>query len=493
MPLASERCVTDLSALPAGPPAGPITLVLAGLEVSVSPGEEEALFSRSFDDVETLLALHRFAWMTATDDIDLAWVQALWQAWRKAYGAPSDHWAWHPYTASERATNILAFAIESGLPEPLNDTLGVLVAHAQAIVARLEYFGDHHTSNHLANNGRGLYFLGLNLGMEKAREIGRRILLEEAKRIILPSGILREGSSHYHFLVFRLYQKAADLAAAYARPEAVELNAICEKMKSAAGALLLPGGMPLVGDISPDISPDRLLGDLALGPASKTLAADGWLRFDSGPWSGLWHASPEGFSFMPGHGHQDMGSFEVHYKNEALFVDPGRGAYGETGDAALYRSATVHNGLSVDGGDPYLPNRPYYDDTFRRHVTGPRPALTASASGVCLRHHVGKTNEHLRQWDFAGDHLSIKDDLRGVGRHKIFRRLVSPLAVEIKDGVAVLQGQTKTYRVTCPGAALSLQLVTCWRAYGQGMQGSMIEFSNDQALPFAGIIIVEAL
>lgn len=495
LPLASEAWSTKLSALSAQPPKRPITLVLAGFEVTLSPGEEDALFMRSFDDVETLLALHRFAWMTAADDIDPAWVQALWRAWRKAYGAPSDHLAWHPYTAGERATNILSFASIHALPGDLDDTLGVLAAHAPAIAARLEYFGDHHTSNHLTNNGRGLYFLGVILGMEKAAAMGLRILLEEARRIILPSGLLREGSSHYHFLVLRLYQRVADLAAAYGRAEAAELSAIFEKLKRPARAILLPAGLPLIGDISPDITPEKLVSGLALTPAPgpETMAADGWLRFDSGPWSGLWHASPEGFSHMPGHGHQDTGGFELHYGNEAVFVDAGRGAYGETGEAALYRSAQVHNGLSIDGRDPYPPNRPYYNEKFRRHVAGPRPALTTTPDGVCLRHHGFQGGEQCREWKFAGDHLTLKDHLGGTGNHHIVRRLVSPLGAKSSDGSVLLQGREKTYRVSCEDAEPVLQPVTFWQAYGQGAAGSMIVFAKPEDLPFAGAISVEAL
>lgn len=495
LPLAGETCATDLGVFSGGPPKRPIRLALAGAEVTVAPGDEDGLFSRSFDDVETLLSLHRFAWMTAADDIDPAWVQALWRAWRKACGAPSGHWAWHPYTAGERASNILALARSHGLPGPLEDTLSVLAAHAPAIAAGLEYFGDHHTSNHLANNGRGLYFLGLILGMEKAAEMGRRILLEEATRIILPSGMLREGSSHYHFLVLRLYQKAADLAVAYGRPEAGELRAISARLEAAAGALLLPGGLPLIGDISPDISPDKLLGDFAPAavPAPGLMAADGWLRFDSGPWSGLWHASPEGFSHMPGHGHQDVGGFELHYENEAVFIDPGRGAYGETGDAAFYRSAEAHNGLSIDGRDPYPPNRPYYDEKFRRRVAGPGPELSTTPTGVSLRHHADKACDHSREWRFEGDRLTIRDVVSGAGRRRIVRRLVSPLVAEISAGGAVLQGPAKTYRIGCEGAELSLRPVTCWQAYGRGRPGSMIVFSTHKALPYEGALSVEAL
>ena len=488
LPLTDEQPVADFNALSNAPPSSPITLSLAGAEIEVAPGGEEALFKRPFDDVETLLSLHRFAWMTAVDNIDPAWVQALWSAWRKAFGAPSDDWAWHPYTAGERASNILTFAHTHGLPGPLGDTLNVLAAHAPVIAARLEYFGDHHTSNHLANNGRGLYFLGCALGMEKSAAMGLRILLEEAQRIITASGMLREGSSHYHLLVLRLYENVA----ACAGPGAGELQAIANTMRKAAAALVLPGGLPLIGDISPDITPDRLLGDLAL-QAPETMIADGWLRFNNGPWSGLWHAASGGFSQMPGHGHQDMGSFELHYEKEPVIVDAGRGAYGETGEAALYRSAGVHNGLSIDGCDPYPPNRPYYDETFRRYIAGPEPELRTTPSGVSLRYRLNKIGDHFRQWHFAGDQLTINDDLAGSGGHNIARRLVSPLAAEINGDSVVLKGRSGSYRVTCDGTMAVLQPVTCWRAYGCGAAGNLIVFSARETLPFKGTLRVEAL
>ena len=79
------------------------------------------------------------------------------------------------------------------------------------------------------------------------------------------------------------------------------------------------------------------------------LAADGWIRKDHGLWSGLWHVSPKGWSGIPGHGHEDFGSFELHFGNEPVLIDPGRGSYGDKSEAALYRSGAVHNLLLVDG------------------------------------------------------------------------------------------------------------------------------------------------
>ncbi len=260
LPLAPETPHTDLRE---GDPASPLAsteLRLPGLRLTLAPGDERNLFQRPFDDIETLLGLHRFAWIKASEgEIDPAWVSVLWGAWCESHKTPDETWAWHPYTAAERAINILAFARRHGLPGPRDETIRILAGHAPAIASRLEYFGDHHTSNHLANDGRGLYLLGLNLGLPKSIEIGARILIEEAARIFRPSGILREGSSHYHLLLAHNYADCAAAAKKADRPETDALEAIAKKARSVIPHLKLPGGFPLVGDISPYCSPLGLL------------------------------------------------------------------------------------------------------------------------------------------------------------------------------------------------------------------------------------------
>ncbi len=352
------------------PPTAPIHLELPGRTVTVDPGGEDALFRQTFSDTETLLALHRFAWLPLGKNIDPAWVQALWTAWRGQFGKPSDGWPWHPYTAAERVINILDYAAKAGLPSPVDETINVLAAHGPAIAERLEYFGDHHTSNHLSNNGRGLYRLGLELGLERAADMGRLILVNEAERIFSDSGILREGSSHYHLLLCRNYVDAWRAARNHQDAGEAQLRNMAFRALAVITGLRLGGGMPLVGDISPDCPPDFLAGwldeairqdfpDLSQSrPSQEALRDDGWLRADFGPWSGLWHCAPGGWSFMPGHGHQDCGGFELHYGDQPVFIDPGRGAYGDSGDAALYRSGQVHNTLLVDGNYPYPANKP---------------------------------------------------------------------------------------------------------------------------------------
>ncbi|MBT5013008.1 MAG: hypothetical protein HOL37_09390 [Rhodospirillaceae bacterium] len=475
LPLAPERPTRTLGALQAKQLTGPVMLNLAGLDVTVVADDLAALFVRNFDDLETQLSLHRFAWVR--DDSDPDQVDALWRAWAEGFSTPLAHWSWHPYTAGERAVNILNYASQHGLPGDRDRTIAILAAHAPAIAARLEYFGDHHTSNHLANNGRALYVLGRRLGMAKAESMGLKILQEEADRLFSPSGMLREGSSHYHLLVLRLYEDLVHEAFA----ETVT------RARRVASALMLPGGLPLVGDISPDISPDDLLAVLDL-QGDGVLDGDGWLRADVGAWSGLWHASPEGFSHMPGHGHQDVGSFDLHYGDEAVIVDPGRGAYGEDGDAALYRSAVMHNGLMLGGKDPYPANKPYYDDDFRERVAGSAPSLQKTTAGVRLNFDAVE-----RDWDFDGDTLTLTDHVRGSGAMTITRTLITPLPVEQKDGGVMIQGRNARYWVECGDGDIHVRLVTRWLAYGRGIPATAITITRHGRVPFDGEITLSAM
>ncbi len=382
--------------------------------MTLEPGSAESLFERKFADLETLLAVHRFAWLPLLGAAaDPGWVDALWRAWMARHATPDGSWAWHPYTAAERAVNILDYGRRIGLPGAREVTVALLARHAPVIAGRLEYFGEHNTSNHLSNNGRGLFRLGLDLGMPEYADLGGRVLLAEAARIFAPSGVLREGSSHYHLLLTRNYVDAWLAARACERPEAGALEDVARRSLEAVPCLVLPGGMPLVGDISPDCPPSHLAGllpggDLESGwcnllppdrraalaalrascrPVSPDRAAsDGWTRFSAGPWSALWHTPPDGWPPMPGHGHQDMGGFELHHGPHRVLVDPGRGAYGGTGEAARYASSSVHNSLMVDGHDPYPTNRPYYDDVFRHRVAGTGPRIQRERDGVTVDH-----------------------------------------------------------------------------------------------------------
>jgi hypothetical protein len=513
----SPNLPASFSEITADKPQSAITLPLPGEDVTLNRGDEDALFKQDFKDTETLLAVHRFAWVPLLGrDLDPAWVNALWQAWQGAYRQPSHDWPWHPYTAAERAINILDFAKRHGLPGPVDDTLKLLAAHGPAIAEQLEYFGDHHTSNHMANNGRGLFRLGLALGINSYADMGSKILLEEAKRIFLPSGILREGSSHYHLLLTRNYADAWLVAEHHNRAEAPALKSITKRAMSVIPNLFLSGGMPLVGDISPDSPPCFLSclfngddgwidlldeNDASLIKSLRGLAEEerlrenGWLKAEFGSWSGLWHASPEGWSHMPGHGHQDCGSFELHFGDEPIFVDPGRGAYGSTGEAHYFQSAAAHNGIIIDGCEPYPANKPYYCGLFRDKYAKIAPKLDKAENSIALTYsgygRLRLVDSVTRQWTFSESTVEIENQISGSNSHEFVQRLYTPLAISLNGNSVTLTGKDGAFRLTSQTGSIETGPAKIWRAYGHSMPGSVIKITHRSNLPWTNAIKLE--
>lgn len=504
---------------PTAAPSGMLSLSLPGETAVVAAGAEDAAMARSFADIETELALHRFAWLPLQGG-DPAWVGALWQAWMRRFGGCRDGWAWHPYTAAERAINLLDFAARRGLPGDATETARLLADHGRHILENLEYFGDGYTSNHLANNGRGVHAIGLALGIEDYADAGARILIEEAQRIFLPSGVLREGSSHYHLLLLRNYAAAWLAARAHDRPETAALEAIATRAFAVVPHLTLPGGLPLIGDVSPDCPPDFLVclsprADARRGwsglltaddrdaithlrdgtsPVDRdVLGGDGWHRVDADPWSFLCYVAPDGWPPMPGHGHRDLGGFELHFEDEAVFRDLGRRSYGPSGDADT--AAAAHNGVTVDGEAPCPRNRPHYDAAFRRAVGGPPPEVSRQAAEIVLTHQgfrrLHGVDEARRAWRFDGRRAKIEDAIAGGGTHAVARRLHTTLPVERTTNGAVLRGRRARYSVVVD-SQVEIKPTTLWAAYGSGVPATTIEISLNADLPWRGTIGIEA-
>jgi hypothetical protein len=480
-----------LTGLPETAPTTNIEFKLAGLSVTLTPGDVARFMGQVFGDTECLLALHRFAWIAEAKTEELsAWVNALYTAWFEKFGVLREGWAWHPYTAAERLINLLAFSKQYGAPGEPEEFLNFLYLHGPAINDHLEYFSPEHTGNHLANNGRGLYLSGLGLGLKSWVEIGRKILLERGAQIFTESGLLREGSSHYHLLTTRWYNECWQAAEKHNRPEAAALKGFAEQALAASQLFNMPGGFPLIGDVSPDCSPAFLieLNGLKSSAGLNSFNQEDWLRKDTAPWSLLTHNAAEGWSYLPGHGHQDFGGFELHHNTTPIFQDLGRRSYGPSGESDV--GASAHNTLMIDGATPYPVNRPYYNDAFRSHIAGPKPTASISHNSITISskgfgRFKGITSWQ-REWVFEGGGLSISDTIDGRGLHKIERFFHTALPVTPSENefrIGALRASLDGHIQTSPSQK--------WGAYGEGEPATSITVSNTVDLPWSSTIKLE--
>jgi len=194
---------------------------------------------------------------------------------------------------------------------------------------------------------------------------------------------------------------------------------------------------------------------------------------------------------MPGHGHQDCGAFELHHAGRPVFVDPGRGTYGETGDAAFYRSARVHNTLIVDSQDPFPPNKPYFDDVFRRRISGPPPELSRTDGGVRLVHRgfsrLGSVGAVRREWSFDENSMAVTDQIEGSGTRMVERILCTTLEVTPDGDALILKDGDVCFSLRFDdGAIAQLENGVRWTAYGEGQPATFIRVAAPERLPFQG-------
>lgn len=516
IPLGPAAPTVNFRELPDARPENPLDITLAGKKFRIAPGGETAFFAKTFADTEQLLAMHRFAWLPFSQSDEVAaWLNVLYRAWAEKFGVPEEGWAWHPYTAAERLINLLDFAGKYGLPAPISDTLQLIARHGPVITDSLEYFGEGQTGNHLANNGRGLYLAGLKLGLEEWTGVGAKILLEEAPRIFAPSGILGEGSSHYHLLAARWYVECWLAAITDDRPEKTQLSEIAGRALAVLSLFNFSGRFPLIGDISPDCPPGDLAGLIAgentgwlgrlngedrgslarlrarLPPSNNdALAADGWLRRGVGKFSALWYMAPGGWAPMPGHGHRDYGSFELHHADTPVFVDPGRGSYGPIGDHDI--AATAHNSLSIDGAGPYPVNKPYYSREFRADITGDDPSLSYSENEVSMTTNAFSRLKNVgsweRVWKFSDAKVVITDHIDGKGRHSIGRYFHTSLPVSYDGAEGDVRAGPFLIRTDGTPALVSSRY---WPAYGKSLPSSKLTYMGKVSLPWSSAVTIE--
>ena len=506
----TAACGDGFADLAVGAPGEALDLSLAGATITLSPSAPDILFRQR----NNWPMLHGFGWLagqpeTPGAEIPGEWVAALWRAWmdRHATARPNDI-AWRADVAAARAVNLLDYARRRGLPGPRRQSLAVLADHAPAIAASVAAGAD------AAVQGHGLYRLGVELGLSEAAKLGLDLLTGEARQRIRPSGMRGDGSTGGHLRLVWAYADSWLAARRHDRPESGVLRAILCRLASVLPVLVLPGGLPDIGEAPAECPAGFLLGVLggermaqgwtgrltddergvlaeALAESSlhdlDRLRGDGWLRFDNAGWSGLWHAA----GWIDPDGHQDLGSFELHYGGVPIFVDAGTSP---PVDGASYATALVHNGLTLDGLEPCPRDRPVYDEAFKRSVAGIAPDLRPEFDGVSLCSHrydgLGGPREMRRRWRFAEGGFVLDDLINGTGRYRLRRRLITPLEVTAVDGAVVLSSGRLRLSVSAEGPPV-LRPLRRWTAAGVEQPLTIIEFGTGRTnLPWRGRITV---
>lgn len=496
---------------------------------------------KRYSDPEDVAALHRFFWLyrivwefsgginprlnAQIKEIIYDWIDKVESEEKKSIHSE----VWQTYTVVERITSWL---IMLGLTELENDCdkkiIDSIMNQLDHVQKHFEYYGEKFTSNHFFNDGRGLYICGAILSHDQFKNLGRKIIKEMFGRIVPDNVFLREGSSHYQFLVTKWLCDCLWIAKESEDVEFVQwIYPRLESMLSGCRYFLIENNnkwmIPLVGDISPDLRPDWLIGVpwvasylLRNNVFSEVPKGDGYhsilpeklqikdnntvLPKGSNDWGKIKNDYYTVFSHvnnslypnnLTGHFHHDSGSIVVFANHKPFLIDCGRTNYDSEGISIWERSYRGHNLCVIDGNNPEPDMRTFYTNDFIYRYFGNAPV--ANNNFECINilikggKRIRKIDSQSRVVTLKDSTIIIEDKIEGNGIHNIM--LIFHVAdiwkVSIQNGVAEIEDGQDRYSIRTNGQ--------CYRLANNDGDNSYYGFCADEygALKRCTTILIE--
>lgn len=289
-----------------------------------------------------------------------AWHRDLIARWQ-ADNPPLSGNGWEPYPLSLRIVNWMAWSLAG--PEAPDDMLHSLAMQARALRGSLEF---HLLGNHLLANAKALIFAGCFFTGPEADEwlrTGLNLLDDELGEQILADGGHFELSPMYHAIILEDLLDLIQLGVIFP----AQLGARQPAWRESAARMLTwlstmthpDGEVAFFNDAASGIA--RTHADLAayaagLGAASeesvealRQLAASGYIRLRSGPFSAILDTAEIGPSYLPGHGHADVLSLEVSLDGRRLVTNGGTSTYAPGPLRDAERATASHATVEIDG------------------------------------------------------------------------------------------------------------------------------------------------
>lgn len=239
-----------------------IVLSLAGAEYALYDSVD---WNKIFADKEDYSALHRFCWLNNNLHFFMS-CETGYQLiinWIESYHHNEDDLSDQSYNISERLVSWMIFLTRWKDDCFLDEEFKLLIFNSikkqlYLLANNLEQHGEHYSNNHLLNNGRALYMIGWFVNDTSMVDLGRQCIRFGYKKLISEKGFLKEHSSHYHLLIFKNFVEIFLLATEFDSNFQKELQPTVERMFAVSSLFIGPtahSSIPLIGDISPDISP----------------------------------------------------------------------------------------------------------------------------------------------------------------------------------------------------------------------------------------------
>ena len=425
--------------------------------------------------------------------------------------------AWETYSSCERISNLLVYLSvvdSSSLTKDSKKEIVAFVADSSDWICRhIEYYGPEATNNHILNNARALVLSGVAFANITLLHAGMKIFHECLPVMIEKHGLLRERSSHYQLIICGWVLDAWRFTAHHYGSNHVESLFLLEyvrRMISASAMLSRPDGrlLGLVGDISPDLSPEdshlrlaRLYPEYWPVTDAREFCSsskDDWFRIERGNQTVLGNF-PKGFypPTFPTHGHCDYTSFIWTHNGAVILGDTGRYRYTSDAVSSLQRGPLGHNLLLVDGFPPLCESLSQSGQWWPLPYAIANLHSSMSSGEIHLTHdgfsRATNVQRHTRRIALTDAGLEVTDSLEGNGDAMIQLRWnfgqnfdVFDYKLQIVRGAGgIVYFVTKGFEVTpivdfCSGGHCEGWTST---AYGEVVPSIAIDVSGKVKLP----------
>ena len=357
------------------------SLKLHGKTVNVNL---KSISERDFVDNETFQQFLRLKWINeeVLDSegkiLGLSEKYSLLLLFLKLTGLKTDFPHKHAYILSERLSNIHELLFNENTFEVPDIIRNIANIYGGWIAKDLELYLFDLTGNHIINNARGLAFAAKLSSNTSYNLISQKILNRYLDQLLI-NNFLREGSTHYH-LLFCLW--LTDLKILYSKEEFSKYLDTYKKIINSAYSIFVFGekgySFPLIGDISPDRSPNDLIDYFhdhlskkkenqfnrtrknIIKENKKIISSQGLtflgdiIRVDFEDISLFVRTPPnQSFNLCASHEHRDFGSIVIYSSGEPVIIDAGRPNYILKETVCPYVQSNIHN-------FPILNKTPYY-------------------------------------------------------------------------------------------------------------------------------------
>ncbi len=425
----------------------------------------------NFSSHEQFVSLHRWNWLLrgnlATKEDYKRGLQLV-RSWLCEMGTLPRGVASESYTVGERISNLCLFTRQmngnwDSIPLDIADAIKYKI---KFLSKRLEFIPGNLTGNHIINNARALILSGHACKVDAATILGREILKDYLTTLIDKYGFLREGSSHYQFLITRWLCEIRLVAEEKNDLETIEaIKEHLPNMIEACRFFLVENNqkksnMALFGDISPDCEPNWLIdihrSRLATfkNHEDKSTKAhgwaylfqdfksnqqiswkennkynvqwfenniNGWYKLSFLDWIAIWHIEDPSGNAIASHAHHDSGSLVLFKSGEEVLIDPGRFEYEKDSISNYGLSAFAHSTITVNNFPIMMSKRDHrIHKRYRDVLISVDCNIAKNKCKVIMRHNglrriPGDVKFHTREFNFTENELKISDFIDGSG------------------------------------------------------------------------------